>query len=295
MEIRADARTDGLTVFELLRRRAGLSSRSLKRLKYREGGITVNGENCTVRRVLREGDVVRLDVSEPPSKKEGVIPENIPVGIVYSDEWLTVCDKPAGMPTHPVHGHLRDTLANALAYRSGRPDYVFRPLNRLDRNTSGLVVCSNDFVTSGRLFTQMTRGQVRKVYTGITEGVPAVPEGTIDAPVARAGEGTLMRTVREGGDRAVTRYSVLGVSRDGRLAMVRFEPLTGRTHQIRVHAASEGFPLLGDFLYGRESSLIGRHALHCSEMELCHPQDGRPMHFSAELPPDMAGLAAGLF
>ena len=295
MEIVAGSESEGKTVFELLRRVSGISSRSLKRLKYREGGIKVNGENSTVRRILSSGDTVTLDVSEIHSEKDGVIPSDLPLSILYSDEWITVCDKPAGMPTHPVHGHLRDTLANALAFRSGRDDYVFRPLNRLDRNTSGIVVCSNDFVTSGRLFRQMSRGLVSKVYIGIAAGVPGLPEGIIDAPIVRTGCGTLMRAVGEGGDSAVTKYKVLRVSNDGFYSIVRFEPVTGRTHQIRVHAAFEGWPLLGDFLYGRESPLINRHALHCLEMSFFHPTDGRKLQFSTGLPPDMAVLVEKLF
>lgn len=281
---------DGITMLDLLRRRLKLSTRSIKRLKYRDEGLTVNGSRVTVRYVLHTNDRVYLDISDDPAEGEGIIPVNLPVRVIYSDEYITVSDKPPFMPTHPVHGHLDDTLANALAYRSGRDDFIFRPLNRLDRNTSGIVISSNDFISSGRLSHQMMQGQIRKTYLAIVCGVPEKTEGVIDAPIARAGEGTLMRTVSENGERAVTKYRVASVSADGKLSLVVLWPQTGRTHQIRVHMASIGCPLLGDFMYGQESNLIGRHALHACRIEFCHPADGRQMVFCSAVPEDMADV-----
>lgn len=281
---------DGLSLRDLLKGRLKLSSKSLKRLKYREDGLTVNGTRVTVRYVLHAGDELVLDASDGGSSEERsrLIQSDLPVNVIYSDGFITVSDKPPYMPTHPVHGHLDDTLANALAYRSGNPDYVFRPLGRLDRNTSGIVVSSDDFLSSGKLSSQLLRGEVRKTYLAIVTGAPAESEGVIDAPIARAGEGTLMRIVDESGERAVTEYRVIRTSRDRSLSLVRLRPLTGRTHQIRVHMSYIGCPLLGDFLYGEESGLIGRHALHACRMEFSHPKDGRKMVFCSALPDDMA-------
>ena len=287
MKLVISAEEDGILLSELLKKRLRLSTRAIKRLKYREEGLRVNGSRVTVRYMLHRGDVLNLDISDTDGS---IIPSDLAVDVIYSDSCITIADKPPFMPTHPVHGHLDDTLANALAYRSGEENFVFRPLNRLDRNTSGIVVCSNDFVSSGRLSRQMTSGQVKKTYLAIVSGVPDPPSGRIDAPIERAGEGTLMRIVGENGESAMTDYRVLRVSGDGSMSLVKLMPLTGRTHQIRVHMAHIGCPLLGDFMYGRECDEIGRHALHACRMEFFHPLDGRKMIFCSALPRDMADV-----
>lgn len=303
MDIKITSAEHGMTVFELLRKRMKISSRSLRRLKYTLGGITVNGEQVTVRRVLSEGDLLALDVGDHPSGAgtDSVIPRRLPLSIVYEDDELLLADKPAGMPTHPTHGHLDDTLANALAFRAetrGIP-FVFRPANRLDRNTSGLVLAANDCITSGRLFEAMRAGKIRKTYIAVTCGVPSPAAGTVNAPIARADAGTLMRVVDEdgslGGQEALTEYRTVRTSPDGKYALVVLHPLTGRTHQLRVHMAHLGCPLLGDFLYGEESPLIGRHALHAARLEFDHPADGRHIVASSPLPDDFLRVCETLF
>jgi len=286
--------------------RGGLhvSTRSLKRLKYREDGIKVNGENVTVRRMLSDGDRIALDLREEEEDGQTgkIIPVKLPLEIIWSDSFVTVCDKPAGMPTHPVHGHLDDTAANALAWerleRTGKDDFVFRAAYRLDANTSGLLVTANDFVSSGVFFRQVLAHGIKKRYLAITRGVPPHDgDGwvTIDQPIARREDKNLMRTVTEGGSPALTRYRVLCVSKGGDMALAAVETGTGRTHQIRVHMAHAGCPLLGDFLYGEESPLIGRHALHACRVEFTHPADGRRMVFTSPLPEDMAALIRDYF
>ena len=303
MDIKITAAEDSMTVFELLRKRMKISTRSLTRLKYTEGGITVNGESVTVRRVLRAGETLVLDVGDKPTAEgsENVIPRRLPLSIVYEDREILLADKPAGMPTHPTHGHLDDTLANALAFRAGTRGipFVFRPANRLDRNTSGLVLTANDCITSGRLFEQMRSGKIRKTYIAVTCGVPSPREGVIDAPIARADVGTLMRVVDEtgalGGQTAVTEYRTVRTSPDGKYALVILRPRTGRTHQLRVHMAYLGCPLLGDFLYGEETPILPRHALHAARLEFDHPADGRHIVAEAPLPDDMAAVIRTLF
>lgn len=305
MDINITEAENGATVLEILRKKMKISARSLNRLKYTEGGITVNGEHVTVRRVLTTGDVLSLDVGDRPradgTEGGGVIPRRLPLDIIYEDGEIIVANKAAGMPTHPTHGHLDDTLANALAFRAetrGMP-FVFRPANRLDRNTSGIVLAACDQITSCRLFDQMRTGQIKKTYIAVTRGVPAEPCGVIDAPIARADVGTLMRVVDEtgelGGQEAQTEYRTVKVSPDGKYALVVLNPRTGRTHQIRVHMAYIGCPLVGDFLYGEESDLISRHALHAARLEFSHPADNRKMIMAAPLPEDMARLCSALF
>lgn len=303
MDIKITANEAGMTVLDLLRRRMKLSARSLRRLKYTDGGITVNGDHVTVRHVLAEGELLVLDVGDRPAEDGtvGVIPRRLPLNILYEDREITLADKPAGMPTHPTHGHLDDTLANALAFRAetrGIP-FVFRPANRLDRNTSGIVLIANDCISSGRLFEQMKAGQIRKTYLAVTCGVPSPRSGRICAPIARADVGTLMRVVdadgSRGGQAAETEYTTVRTSPDGKFALVVLRPLTGRTHQLRVHMASIGCPLLGDFLYGEECDLIPRHALHAARLEFDHPADGRHLVVSAPLPDDFLRVCETLF
>lgn len=288
---------DGITLLSLLKGREKLSSRTVKTLKFREGGIKVNGEDVTVRRILREGDIVELAVEDrEEDRAESVVPRKLPIKLLYRDAYITVCNKPPKMPTHPSHGHLDDTLANALAYLAsvkGEP-FVFRPVNRLDGDTSGIVLTANDRISAGRLFTQMKNGEIRKTYIAVVCGVPEPMRGLIDAPIARADQGILMRTVSAEGREARTEYNTVEVSRDGKYSLVVLRPLTGRTHQIRVHMAYIGCPLVGDFLYGERSELIGRHALHAARMTFAHPADGRTITVSAPLPDDMAELCEKL-
>lgn len=288
---------DGITLLALLKGRERLSSRTLKSLKFREGGIKVNGEDVTVRRVLREGDVIELAVEDrEEDRAESVIPRMLPIKLLYRDAQVTVCNKPPHMPTHPSHGHLDDTLANALAYLAsvkGEP-FVFRPVNRLDGDTSGIVLTANDRISAGRLFEQMKNGEIRKTYIAVVCGVPEPMRGLIDAPIARADKGILMRTVSAEGREAKTEYNTVAVSKGGRHSLVVLRPLTGRTHQIRVHMSYIGCPLVGDFLYGERSELIDRHALHAARMTFAHPADGRTITVSAPLPDDLAELCEKL-
>ncbi len=292
-------RGEGMTLKSYLRSVRHVSTRSLKRLKYRDGGITVNGERVTVRYMLKDGDEILLDTSDLPEYpgESGIIPVRLPLEIIYRDASVTVCDKPAGMPTHPVHDHLDDTAANALAYLAkerGEENFVFRSATRLDKNTSGLLLVANDFLSSGSLYRQVMAHTVRKTYLAVVRGVPADRSGTVDVPIARTAAGNVMRTAGDG-DRAVTHYRVLSESRDGSLSLCAVTTETGRTHQIRVHLAHIGHPLLGDFLYGEESELIGRHALHVSRLSFLHPADGRTMEFTSPLPCDMADLLREYF
>ena len=289
---------DGITLLSLLKSKEKLSSRTVKTLKYREGGIKVNGEEVTVRRILRAGDVVELAVEDrDEDRAESVIPRKLPIKILYRDAHVTVCNKPPKMPTHPSHGHLDDTLANALAFLAaakGIP-FVFRPVNRLDGDTSGIVLTANDRISAGRLFETMKRGDIKKTYLAVVCGVPEPMSGTVDAPIARADFGILMRTVSAEGRAARTEYNTVAVSADGKHSLVVLRPLTGRTHQIRVHMSYIGCPLLGDFLYCERGELIDRHALHAARMVFPHPDDGRTITVSAPLPDDIAEVCEKLF
>ena len=222
----------------------------------------------------------------------------LPLSVAYEDEDSVVPDKPADMPTHPSCGHREDTVANALAYRyrsQGIP-FVFRPVNRLDRNTSGLLLIGRNRIAAARLSESMREGKIRKTYLAILAGEPSEEEGVLRTYMRRTAESVILRENCEegqGGELALTRYRVL-LRGEGH-ALVCAEPLTGRTHQLRVHFAGIGCPILGDDLYGASSCLIGRHALHSSALTFPRVRDGEPITVYSALPNDMATVVQTLF
>lgn len=269
---------EGRLLRSFLTHTLALSSGTLARLKACAEGIMVNGHHVTVRYVLHAGDCLALaDTDTLDTATRTVIPVEGPLDILYEDDHLMVLNKPAGMPTHPSHGHLTDTLANALAYRyqvSGVP-FVFRPLGRLDRNTSGVVVMGKTQATAGFLGRAMCQHQIVKRYLAVLEGVMPAMEGLQDicAPILRPLAGVAMRAVgapdAPGAEYALTRYRVL--ARSTRRTLVLCLPQTGRTHQLRVHFAHLGYPLVGDDIYGTPSDDLPRHALHAFSLSLPLP------------------------
>ncbi len=269
---------DGRLLRSFLKWTLGLSSAVLSELKNREDGILVNGTRVTVRYVLRTGDVVTIsDRDTPKTATERVIPVELPLTVLYEDDYVIALAKPADMPTHPSHGHLCDTLANALAYRylTAEEPFVFRPLGRLDRNTSGVVVVGKTRAAAGYLSRALQKGLVRKRYLAIVTGeMPADRSWQIiDAPIYRPDASGIRRAVgtaeTDGAVRALTRYRVLTAGAG--CSLVLCEPVTGRTHQLRVHLAHIGHPILGDEIYGTPSDLMGRHALHALSLSFPLP------------------------
>ena len=264
--IGADA--DGLTVFDYLRRRLGYSSTLLKKVKA--SGISLNGASVTVRARLRAGD--SLSVSFPEERSERILPIRLPLEILYEDgELLAVC-KPSGIPTHPAKGSGALTLAGMVCAYLGE-GVIFRAVNRLDTDTAGIVLIAKTPLAATLLGEQMRRREIEKHYLALTSGVPEPRYGVIDAPIGRESEDSPKRCVRADGQSAVTEYRVLSV-RDGN-AVCEVRPRTGRTHQIRVHMAHIGHPLVGDFLYGTETP--EGYRLICTELSLRHPESGAPL------------------
>lgn len=284
---------DGLTVGQWIARSLSVSSKMLKYLKYRPMGICVNGEQKTVRHILRTGDVISL-LTEDTEPSEAVEAVDLPLPILYEDADIVVPSKPADMPTHPSHDHHRDTVANALAFRyreMGVP-FVFRPINRLDRNTSGLLLIARNKLSAARLTASLRRGEIQKTYLAVLDGIPEKSEGRIDAPLHRTAESIIVREVcspdAPDADEAHTEYRVLAVGSGHALVVAR--PLTGRTHQLRVHFASIGCPITGDDLYGSPSDDIPRHALHAAALTFPHPSDGKILTLHSPLPDDFLRL-----
>ena len=297
MDIRVSPAHAGKTIREFLTRDLGYSSNLLKRLKFSENGIRVDGQWVTVRHVLREGEVLSLAVEDRPEDVSPyLIPSDLPLGILYEDAWITAVNKPPDMPAHPSQGHHLDTAANALAYRYRDRVYVFRPVNRLDRDTSGYMLTSNTKDASYKMYAAMTEGRIAKRYLAVLDGIPAERAGEIRSYMRRKPDSVIEREEcspdADGAKLAVTRYRVLAGS-DGR-SLVLCSPLTGRTHQLRVQFAGIGCPITGDSLYGTASPLIPRHALHSWQTTFPHPMTGEEMTVTAPLPADMTALLASL-
>jgi 23S rRNA pseudouridine1911/1915/1917 synthase len=246
---------------------------------------------------LTGGELLRVRV--PPPQPAEPLPEAIPLSIVYEDAHLIVVDKPAGMPVHPGPGHSGHTLVNALlAHCPDLPGIggVQRPgiVHRLDKDTSGLIVAAKDEKTHAGLTRQLSERRMHKTYLALVEGRLEPPEALIDAPIGRdPGHRQRMAILPEGrGREAQTRYKVREYL-DG-YTYVEASPITGRTHQIRVHLASLDHPIVGDVVYGKPSKLVERQFLHAWRLAFRHPVSGEEMSFEAPLAEDLSkALNAG--
>lgn len=272
---------DGEKVNMFLRGGIELSYRTVRSLKQIRGSMLLDGEPIRTIDPLKAGATLTVIIPEDKSTAE---PQKADFEVIYEDEDILVINKPAGLAIHPTHNHQGDTLANAVAYyltKKGR-DAVFRVAGRLDKGTSGLVVCALHKMAASKL-----NASFDKTYTAIVEG-KYIGNGTINLPIIRPDPMKTLRAVGEGGEEAVTHWTALGCRSGLTLMSITLE--TGRTHQIRVHFASQGTPLAGDEMYGGHTGLIKRHALHCEKLRLIHPVTEKEMTFIAPLPEDMLML-----
>lgn len=277
---------DGATVRHILRAKLHFSSHAVSRLTRVENGILVNGIPVHTPHILRAGDELRVKTGDHRPPKTGVIPGNWPLPVVWEDGHLLVANKPAGMTAH-ASNFLPDTptVAGALAWSRGT-DFIFHPVNRLDKGTTGLMVVAKSGYVHDLLRRSLHTEQFQREYLAICTGVPNPPIGTVNAPIGRDETSAVARKVRPDGAAAVSHYEVLAANRT--LSLVRLKPETGRTHQLRVHMAYMGCPLLGDWLYGTETpDIIARPALHACALTLVHPVTGERLQLAASLPPDM--------
>lgn len=296
MEYRMTENEQGMTVKSYLHRVLRLSGAQVTELKKDPLGILVGGKHVTVRYVLQKGDVLSLADHDTDSS-ENIVPTRMPLTVLYEDDAIIVLNKPPYTPTHPSHGHYADTLANGLAAmfeRRGVP-FVFRSCSRLDRDTSGLVTVAKTRAAAHHFQCAHLAGTVEKTYLAVLVGHLTPKVGEIGGCIKRLEDSVITRVVTEDdGAPALTRYRVLayGKAPDGReLTLCEAQPVTGRTHQLRVHFAHLGCPMLGDFLYGEENdTLIGRQALHCQKTTFDHPLSGRRMTLTAAPPEDFMKL-----
>lgn len=281
---------EGMNVERYLKQQHGYSSRTIVKLKHYEQGMRLNGAHTRTIDLLHAGDV--LEITFLDSEEHGVehfIRSNRQVEIAYEDDDLLVFNKPADMPCHQSCGHAADTLANVFAAHCDRlgMDLMYRPLNRLDRDTSGAVL-----IAKNRFAAASVTNNFHKTYQAILDGVPPQSEGRVDAPIRREFPEEMRRIVSPDGQRAITNYRVLAVQNG--YSLVDFVLETGRTHQIRVHMAHLGCPVLGDSMYGRKSEMIARQALHCRYIAFTQPVSRQPVGVSCTMPEDMQEVCTKL-
>jgi 23S rRNA pseudouridine1911/1915/1917 synthase len=278
----------GKIVREFLKEQA-ISKTALTDIKFNGGSIRVNGQEVTVRYSLQPNDhlTVQFPVEEPSA---GLIAEDIPLKIVYEDDYLLVINKPAGMNTIPSREHPSRSLANALIgyFQRIGLQATTHIVTRLDRDTSGLVLVAKHRHIHHLLSEQQKSGAVRRVYEAFAEGKFPEVNGRIEEPIGRKEDSIIERKVRQDGQYALTNYRVIQSFSKFTWLEIRLE--TGRTHQIRVHLSFIGHPLVGDTLYGGKHDLLTRQALHCRKITFLHPILQQPLEFKAELPGDMERL-----
>ncbi|MCM3088169.1 RluA family pseudouridine synthase [Bhargavaea ginsengi] len=272
----------------------GISRRTLTAVKYKGGNLLVNGEEKTVRHILRAGDGVTI-IFPPEKPAEGLFPEEGMLSVLYEDEALLILDKPAGQATIPSRDAPLGTLANSVAgkfMKDGTPATV-HVVTRLDRETSGIVCIAKNRHIHHLMSEKMKTGGVLKRYEAIAGGEFREQHFFIDEPIGRKEGSIIERMVLPGGQRAVTEVRVMGIAGlpGNEVSRVSVILHTGRTHQIRVHLAHIGHPLEGDTLYGGSTKQIGRQALHCAGLSFSHPLTGEPIAISSPVPADMLAVA----
>lgn len=285
-EYRITPEYNGENVKTVLKQHFKMSSALIKELKKYDDGIRVNGSHMRVVDIVREGDLLEITLRDTAS--ENIVPNNIPLNVVYEDEDILVIDKPPNMPVHPSMGNYENTVANAVMYyfQLRGEDRVFRAVNRLDKDTSGLMAVAKNAYIHARLGEEIQTGELRRRYMCIVCGDVA-EDGTVDAPIKRTEGSVINRIVAADGQRAVTHYRVL--KRYGEYTMLEMTLETGRTHQIRVHMAYMGYPLAGDWLYGTEDKkTVPRQMLHSCYLRFIHPITGREMEFCSKYAQDMS-------
>jgi len=258
LEYEIPSEYDGANITTVLKQHFKISTNLIKDLKKYKEGIQVNGEHKRVVDLAAKGDILKITIRDTAS--ENIVPTDIPLDIVYEDEDVLVINKPSNMPTHPSMGNYENSLANGVMYyyKSKGEERVFRAVNRLDKDTSGLMAVAKNSYIHARLGEEIQKKELKRKYMCIVCG-DVERDGTVDAPIRRADGSVINRIVAPDGQRAVTHYRV--VKRYGEYTLLEMELETGRTHQIRVHMAYIGHPLVGDWLYGTEDHNIAKRQM----------------------------------
>lgn len=288
LKIKVELQEDCIKLGEYLRYNIEFSSRFIKK-SARGGRIKVNNEKVTLSYELKNNDIIEIQLDK--DEEQNIIPEKMDLNIVYEDEDIVVINKPKGMVVHPTKTHLNGTLSNGLLYyfKEKNEKSIVRLVNRLDMDTTGLVLVAKNAFSHMILARDMQKNKFQKSYLAVVHGNMKEKCGTIDKPIYRVGEGTIKRIIDERGQKSVTNFEV--IERYNQADLVKLTLETGRTHQIRVHLSSIGHPIFGDVLYGKEESeFIDRQALHAFRLEFPHPTKRKIIKLESELPSDMNEL-----
>ncbi len=265
-----------------------ISDRLLVKLKHSKN-IFINGQDAFVSNLIHLNDIVTVNI-DFVEFCPNIVPTEMDLDIIYEDDALLVLNKPAGIPVHPSMDHFEDSLSNGVKYyfdKIGLQKKI-RPVNRLDKDTSGLVVFAKNEYVQECLVRQMKNNEFKKEYIAICNGIFENKAGTVNAPIARKENSIIERCISENGEKAITHYEVIKECENYSVVKCTLE--TGRTHQIRVHMAHIGHPLLGDTLYGAASSLISRQALHAYRITFKHPITKHQLEFTTNIPEDIKKL-----
>ena len=284
MEINYEIKNNTQTINSTLQNELKISSRLLYKL-IKLNKIELNHKPCDTRKTGTFGDTITINF-DYEEDNSNIIPTKMNLNIIFEDDWLLVVNKPAGIAIHPSVLHYSDSLCNGIKFyfdKIGLKKKI-RPVNRLDLNTSGLVVFAKCEYIQECLINQMKNNQFKKEYLAVCNGFFDKKSGTINLPIARKENSIIERCISENGQPAITHYEVL--KEFDNYSLVKCSLETGRTHQIRVHMSAIGHPLLGDSLYGSISDLINRQALHCYNLQFIHPVYNNDLNFWGDLPND---------
>lgn len=273
----------------------GYPDSSLTALRKRMGLILFNDIPVPITHSMHLSDGennLTISIEETNSSLK-ILPVKLDFEIVYEDDDILVINKPANMPIHPSMNNYENSLANGLAYyfKEKNLPFVFRCINRLDKDTTGLTIIAKHALSAGKLSYQMQKRAIKREYTAIVSGINLKKEGTIDLPIARVNDSLITREVNvENGETAITHYRLIEEFPTENLSLVKLRLETGRTHQIRVHMKAIGHPLIGDYLYNPTDKTMDRQALHAGSISFVHPISDESMSFNVDMPSDMRSV-----
>ena len=280
---------DNQTINSILKQNLNISSRLFSKL-INNKLVKVNNQICDTRNYVHINDIISIDFSYTEDNSN-IVPTKMNLNIIYEDDAILVLNKPAGVAIHPSMRHFENTLSNGVKYYFDNINLKrkIRPVNRLDSDTSGVVIFAKNEYVHSILSAEMQKDLFKKEYIAICTGIFDKKDGTINAPIGRKNDSIIERCVRDDGQEAITHYRVLNefCNNDIVYSKLLINLETGRTHQIRVHTAYIGHSILGDSLYGNKSNLINRQALHAYKVEFIHPIANKRLEFIAPIPDDM--------
>lgn len=291
LEHTIDINDAGKPLKYILKGRLQLSERLVKKLKY-QGKIFLNSVPVHVTQLVNENDRLRVEL-ELEEECGYIEPQNIPIDIIHEDDCLLVLNKQPGIVVHPTSSHPDSTIANGIMYymKQKGVSRKIRPVSRLDRETSGIIIFAKNQFAQETLIRQMHQKIFEKEYLGIVQGIPPESSGTIDLPIDRKPGSIMLRHISAEGAPSVTHYEIIERFTSYNSALLRFKLETGRTHQIRVHCQAMGFPIYGDTLYSEDTGfLISRQALHSHITKIVHPETRKEVIFNAGLPGDIENV-----